>query len=192
MALSKADKVLIALYEIARRSENAISYEDLVVKAFQKFPQDFALRGYPQYPDASDVHKPIYNHLKPKGLVSVSQKTFKLTDSGRRAAQALLGDQNVGMDAARLSRSEEATLERLRHSAAARLVTEGKAEELIDTDCQRFYGFAAWTRAKEAPAYRVKILALIQHLGAIDAETAALLSRTDMELSARFPQLFKE
>ena len=51
------------MYELAGGTTKSLKYEDIVVKAFERFPDEFALRGYPQFPDASDIHKPLYGLL---------------------------------------------------------------------------------------------------------------------------------
>ena len=87
--MNKAELILLVLYRLAGRDNKSISYEDLVVGAFEAYPEKFGLRGYAQYPDASDIHKQIYSTLKPKGFVRVAQKTFQLTEAGRQRAKEL-------------------------------------------------------------------------------------------------------
>ena len=52
------------MYRLAHGHTSALKYEDIVVKAFELYPEEFALRGYSQYPDSSDIHKPLYGPLK--------------------------------------------------------------------------------------------------------------------------------
>ena len=80
--LSRADKILMVLYEMGGESRKPLRYEDIVVSVFKKYPQDFQLRGYPQYPDSSDlVHKPLYDFRK-NGLLEANNKVFVLTERG--------------------------------------------------------------------------------------------------------------
>lgn len=190
--MSKAEKILATLHELTTRRAGAVPYEDLVVAAFERYPGDFALRGYPQYPDASDIHKPIYNSLKPQGLVRVVNKTCQLTESGRQLAAALA--QADSPPAAplepRLTRKQTIEIRRQLASDAVRLVAAGEEDDLIDTDCQRFYGFAPWTKPKAAMAARYDFLAMLDVLAQSDPSKATLLKRTDSILHTRFTHLF--
>ena len=196
--MNKAEKVLLALARLCRETKAAVSYEDLVVAAFEAFPEDFALRGYPQYPDASDVHKPIYKQLRPQGLVLVSNKTFRITEAGAHRAAELESHLSVGGGSSaeeagsRLSRAEEAVVQRQLRSAAKDLVVAGREKELIDTDCQRFYGFAPWSTKKEAQGRRAEFIATLAILKQTSPELARVLDKTDAALFERFSYLFEE
>lgn len=185
------EKVLVALYRISDNNGKAISYEDLVVAAFKAYPDDFALRGYPQYPDASDIHKPVYQILKPRGLVRISNKTFHLTEAGRQAAGALLSDDSGTYSGVRLTRRQAKALDRYMRSSAVKLVAGGEEDELIDVDCQRFYGFAAWTRPRDAKALREEFRSVLTIALDLAADGSELLERTDSALYTRFQHLFE-
>ena len=77
-------------------------------------------------------------------------------------------------------------------SAAVKLVAEGEQNELIDVDCQRFYGFAAWTKPREASALREEFRSALETISSADTQKAEILRRTDSELYLRFPDLFEE
>lgn len=189
--MKKWEKVLVTLYRLTGKNGRAVSYEDLVVEAFKAYPEDFALRGYPKYPDASDIHKPLYNLLKPRGLVRISNKTFRLTEAGGQAAEELLGKSGKQTSGSRLTRRQTQAAERYARSAAVELVTSGKDDQLIDVDCQRFYGFAAWTKPREAQALRAEFLAFLEALRLVDAAKARVLERTDETLYSQFRHLFE-
>lgn len=186
--MTKAEKILSTLARLCQETDSAITYEDLVVAAFETYPGDFSLRGYPHYPDASDIHKPIYNHLKPQGLVRVSNKTFRITEAGLEAARRLSFASNVEYpeDDRRLTRSQERALRRYEKSSAVQLMSAGKEDDLIDTDCQRFYGFAPWSSPSEASARRQEFLTILDILEQLDTPTASILRTTDQELTSRF------
>src|ERR1043166_4572614 len=75
----RPEKILVAMHRLSSGTTKMLKYEDIVVEAFKVFPDEFALRGYSQYPDSSDVHKPLYGILKRNGLVRAAHKTFGLT-----------------------------------------------------------------------------------------------------------------
>src|SRR5216684_120989 len=88
-ALSKPQKILAIMFDLCNGQSKALQYEDIVVAAFKKYNEDFQLRGYPQYPDSSDIHKPLYQ-MKRAGLVRAANKTFQLTPQGFDVARQLL------------------------------------------------------------------------------------------------------
>ena len=134
-------KILMALYEAAEGTNRLVAYEDIVVRAFKAFPSDFQLRGYPEYPDASDIHKPLYLALSKAGYVTAVNKQFRLTPLGARVAQQLLevadGTAKSGPQG-RIGREGERELTRLRSTRAHGLVAGGEPAGIVDTD---FYAF---------------------------------------------------
>jgi hypothetical protein len=67
-----------------------VPYEELVLQARRDYPEAFSLRNHPEHPDASDIHKRLYQTLKPAGLiVSVGSKVFRLTEAGVNRAKEL-------------------------------------------------------------------------------------------------------
>src|SRR5262245_42201837 len=67
--LSQPEMVLVSMYRASGGRTERIPYEEIVVRAHRDFPEAFSLRNYPQFPDASDIHKKLYQALKPNGLV---------------------------------------------------------------------------------------------------------------------------
>lgn len=51
--LSKRDKIITVLYQMSGGKKTTLKYEDIVVMLFKKYPADFHLKGYPEYPDAA-------------------------------------------------------------------------------------------------------------------------------------------
>lgn len=73
-----ARKILLAMLRLSEGSSRALEYEDIVVQAWKLFPEDFGLRKYVgEYPDASDIHKPLYGPLKERGFVLSGNKQAK-------------------------------------------------------------------------------------------------------------------
>jgi len=46
--LPKQDKLLIVVHEMVTAKMSTVTCEDIFVKAFKKYPNDFHLRGYPE------------------------------------------------------------------------------------------------------------------------------------------------
>lgn len=140
--------ILAAMLKASDSSTKLCAYEDVVVTAWKLFPQEFGLRGYvDQFPDSSDLHKPLYGPLKRDGLVRVHNKKFGLTDRGLAIAQSLRGtDEGDSRHGARVRRDQLMEIERLTKKAAVALVQEDRVEELLDTDLYDFYGVTVRTK----------------------------------------------
>src|SRR5436190_1222512 len=124
MDIPRPEKILVAMFQLSDGTNLPLEYEDIVVKSWQLFPEEFGLRKYVhQYPDSSDQHKPLYGPLKDKGYVLSGNKKFRLTEKGigyatelERAWKGLmplartLGAAEKGD---RLSRDKEAKLKRI-------------------------------------------------------------------------------
>lgn len=158
-----------------------------MVKAFGMFPDEFALRGYPQFPDSSDVHKPLYGVLKKQGLVKATQKQFALTPRGARIAQTLLEKAGTSLakngQPERLTRDVEAELERMLKSAAFQLFANEQPDRILDTDFYAFLGCTART-AKNDFIGRMKACET-----AVD--TARKLSKPDATTARSLNRLYK-
>ena len=48
---SKPEKILAVMFDLSKAESKALQYEDIVVEAFKRYPEDFQLRGYPHYPE---------------------------------------------------------------------------------------------------------------------------------------------
>ncbi len=139
------------MYELAEGSSRPLKYEDIVVKAFSLYPQDFALRGYPKYPDSSDIHKPLYGPLKRAGYILAGNKQFRLTAKGIERGRALAGGEKSGPKkvAERLSRTDESELQRIYQCDAFQLFLEGKGDGILDTDFYAYLGVTVRTDRNE-------------------------------------------
>ncbi len=142
MELQRPDKIIVAMSTLSSGSSKPLRYEDIVVKAFQMFPEDFALRGYSQYPDSSDIHKPLYGPLKRSGYVLAGNKQFRLTQKGIERAKELASTVERGgpKSGVRLTRDMEVELQRIYQTDAFRLFVEMKKEDILDTDFYAYLG----------------------------------------------------
>lgn len=148
--LTRAQKILLALYKLSGGSKKQIRFENIAVKVYKLFQADFQLRGYPQYPDTGDiVHKPLYSDLKKNGYVLSGDKYFSLTSKGIEYAKKLLNfAENNGQfildskhkDFIKLTATQEKEIQRIRESAAFELFSSGKKEEIIDIDFYAYLG----------------------------------------------------
>lgn len=153
MDIPRPEKILVAMFQLSGGSNLPLEYEDIVVKSWQLFPDEFGLRKYAhQYPDSSDQHKPLYGPLKDKGYVLSGNKKFRLTEKGiayaaelERAWKGLvpLTKAMGSKDSTdRLGRDKEAQLKRICGTDAFKLFAQGQKERILDTD---FYTYRRMT-----------------------------------------------
>ena len=186
-------KILVAMYRLSNGTTQWLKYEDIVVKAFQLFPEEFALRGYPKFPDSSDVHKPLYGALKRKGMVRAANKTFSLTQRGVETACRLTDTAGQtraqARSADRMTRDVRLEVERMLASAAYKLHLNSQDTKILDTDFYAFVGCTVRTPRNdflgrlEATEEAIKTA---KHLGKPDSETAANLDRLWSILGDKF------
>lgn len=149
---TRPEKILIAMRALSSGTTRPCRYEDIVVKAFEMFPKEFQLRGHPQYPDSSDIHKPLYGPLKRQGLVRAAHKNFALTEKGLTRAEELadMGKPSAKGDAPaktqeRLTRDMESEISRITQSQAAQLFATGEQDRILDTDFYSYVGVTVRT-----------------------------------------------
>ncbi len=147
MPLQRPDKILVTMNVLSQSSSKPLRYEDIVVRAFELFPEDFALRGYPKYPDSSDIHKPLYGPLKRAGYVLAGNKQFRLTQKGLARAKQLsaLGKGSDKGTAERLTRDKEVELHRIFQTEAFQLFSTSQGEQILDTDFYAYLGVTVRT-----------------------------------------------
>jgi hypothetical protein len=145
--LSRAEKILVFLYDFGQGNPIKVRYEDIVVGLFKKYPHDFHLKGYSEYPDTGDlIHKPLYD-FKKKGYVNATKKIFSLTERGVEFAQLLSGKKTLSDNVGdRLSRSAEIEISRVKSLEGFSLFMEGRKEKLSDNDFYNYLGVTVRTQ----------------------------------------------
>ena len=140
--------VLLSLYRAAGGGSRRVPYEDLVLQAWRDYPEAFSLRNHPEHPDASDIHKKLYQSLKFNGFViALGNKFFRLTEDGVANARALtqMGPSDSSSAGARLSREHERFLLQARTTRAFHAWIEDRKGDLVNHDCRLFFGYGATT-----------------------------------------------
>lgn len=150
MDIPRPEKILVTMFRLSDGTNQPLEYEDIVVKSWQLFPDEFGLRKYVhKYPDSSDQHKPLYGPLKDKGYVLSGNKKFRLTEKGLTYAaqleRVLKGDTSQVIKSDRLSRDKEMQLKRILSTDAFRLFAEGQKERILDTDFYTYLGVTVRT-----------------------------------------------
>jgi hypothetical protein len=145
--LSRSEKILLFLYEFGEGGRTKIRYEDIVVGLFKKYPHEFQLKGYTDYPDSGDlIHKPLYD-FKKKGYVNAENKIFSLTERGVEFARQLSGKERKSEDSKdRLSRSVATEVSRVKSLEGLLFFIDGKKEQLSDNDFYNYLGVTVRTQ----------------------------------------------
>ena len=149
--LTKSDMVLLAMYRASKGGKTRVPYEDLVLQAWRDYPGAFSLRNHPEHPDASDIHKKLYQSLKSDGLVvPLGNKCFRLTEGGVATASALDGavPSAPAGSVTRLSREQEVFLRHARATRAFRTWQNGRKNDLVNHDSRLFFGYGVSTPPK--------------------------------------------
>jgi hypothetical protein len=152
--LSKRDKILIVLYEMSSGKQIVLKYEDIVVRLFKKYPEDFHLKGYPEYPDAAS-HQSFYV-LRREGLIKIRSKFVTLTEKGITSAKQTLNEKSnlPKKSSQRLSRDITGEIDRIKNTDAFRLFATDKMEQIVDTD---FFTYLGTTVRTERTDFRARI-----------------------------------
>jgi hypothetical protein len=157
--LSITEKLLISAFDLEETGKSPFSAEDLVVAAWQKFPDAFGLAGYRDnsgclsYPNSNRVFAEIMGSkpIRKRGfLKKVGTKMYQLTEGGREHALLLLGQKNKpSTEKAGLSREIEQQLRRLFDTRATDKVARGHPEEITFYDACAFWGISPRSSAIE-------------------------------------------
>jgi len=144
--LSKAEKLLVAACLLTADGQTVFSAEDLIVRAFQAFQQDFSMKGHPEYPDSNVVLTQVMGKKAPlivRGwLEKTGVKQYRLTPKGLDDRNQLDHEQG-GIINVRLGRLLEEGLARLLKSAAFELFKSGQQEQITFHQFCRFAGLSA-------------------------------------------------
>jgi hypothetical protein len=189
----RQEKILQAIYEVAEHTTKACAYEDIVVKAWKMWPEEFGLRGYVNdYPDSSDLHKPLYGPLKRDGLVRSANKKFSLTPTGLEMAERLRNGPDVAAGRGRLTRPQAQEIQRMSNHAAVELAET--PDDLLDTDLYEFYTVTVRTAPAEfkgrITTVDAAIDAALKHKDpSIEPETVIAVAKARDALREKFTNL---
>jgi hypothetical protein len=82
--------VLLTIYRVSKGTINRVPFEEIVIRAWKDFPEQFSLNNYPQYPDSYPISKRLTNDLiTGRFVTSVSKEVYKLTEKGLGSAKEI-------------------------------------------------------------------------------------------------------
>ena len=142
--ISKVDKILLYLQEIGDSGRAKLKIEDIVVGLFKKYPHDFHLLGYPEYPDSGGlIHKRLYD-FKKKGYVNAASSIFSITERGIEMAQKIKTGEIDNIND-RLSRTAETEVSRIKSLEGFELYIQRQEDKLSDSDFYSYLGVTVRT-----------------------------------------------
>ena len=138
--LNKSEMILVALYKLYQQKNTRITLEDVAVKAWELYPKDFCMRGYPQFPNV-DIPKYI-TKLLDRGLVTGSVASYKITPKGVEQAEILAkGKQDQkGRDSKEQPRHIKTEISRLVSSKVFKYYIKDKEIDFVQSDLFDFLG----------------------------------------------------
>jgi len=143
--LSRAEKLLIAAGSITSDGKTIFTSEDMVVKVWELFREDFSLKGHEDHPDSNLVLTQVMGKKAPlitRGwLEKVGAKQYRLTSKGLHDLQNL--DRSEATPQIRVPRTLEDSLGPLLTSAAYELWRDSKREAITFYQFCRFAGLSA-------------------------------------------------
>lgn len=173
MKIGVAEKLLIAAHRLELSGQRPFSAEDLVVAAWQGYPDTFGLAGHidaagqPLYPDSNRVFAEIMGAkpIRERGyLEKVGNKTYQVTETGRaRAAELISGSAGSQTPAkAVFSRESKDEMRYLLDSRAFSKWRTDRAEEITFMDACSFWGITPRSSAIELNGRLSHVESLLQ------------------------------
>lgn len=140
--LTRQQKILLILGELSREEKKKFKFEDIAVALFKKFPEDFHLKGYKQYPDSGhSVRRPLYS-LKAAGCVTANNMFFSLTDKGSSKAEKIRNQMKGKriLPNENFDRYVNKEIERIKTLRSFELYFQKKYQKILDTDFYDYLG----------------------------------------------------
>jgi len=158
--LTVCDKIILAAYKLHNSGKQSFSLEDLVVSAWENFPDTFGLKGHSGpngklcYPDSNRVSAEIMGSKPARklGLIrKVGTKIYKLTEAGHARSLLLVQQRSSEKDVlkAGFSREVENYLKKLLSSRALEKFKNNRRDDITFYDACAFWGISPRSSAIE-------------------------------------------
>jgi hypothetical protein len=162
--LTVSEKLLVSAWRLENAGNRPFSAEDLVVAAWQAFPDAFGLAGYgSDYPDSNRVFVEIMGSkpIRSQGyLAKVGAKRYQLTEAGRQRAVRLLPGSPPAAKAD-LSRDSARELRRLLASRAMQKYKADRVDDITFHDACSFWAISPRSSRKDVEARLANFSAIV-------------------------------
>jgi len=152
--ITKQEKILLTISEITKSTNKKIKFEDIAVALFKKFPKDFHLKGYDEYPDSGDSVKRALYTLRDRGILTVNNMIFCLTekgiDTGKKLFSHTKNDKIIEKD--NIDRYILNEINRIKNLESFNLFLENRLNEISMTDMFDYLGVSVRTKRMDFKA----------------------------------------
>jgi hypothetical protein len=166
------EKILAVMMDLSKGRMVSLSVERIAVAAFKRFPADFCMNGYPEYPDTIKVSKRLYTTLKPAGLARSANGKFELTQLGIEAAKKLV--YSSARKSNKLPRGVSREINRILNCQAFVLFQSGKKDEILDSDLYEYLGASVRTPYNELKGRMSSVSEALQQFKTSNLKAAPL------------------
>ncbi len=165
--LTKQEKILLTISEITESTNKKLKFEDIAVGLFKKFPKDFHLKGYNNYPDSGDSVKRALYTLRDRGILSVNNMIFSLTEKGVDVGKNLFAHtKNEKItETDNLDRYILNEINRIKKLESFNLFLENKLDQISMTDLFDYLGVSVRTKRMDFKARLNFINEVVKNLG---------------------------
>ena len=194
MRLTVADRLLLAADRIGKGNLRSFSAEELVVRAWEEYPETFGLRGIlddhgrPQYPDSNRVFAEIMGSkpLRRQGLLEkVGTKTYRLTEAGRQRVNELSDEEPYDIARRSVNRRLQENIRRLTRARAVSKLRRGAESSITFLDACSFWGITPRSSAMALESRLAHVGAVLQQIRNVSGPGAAVIVDRSVRLSTR-------
>lgn len=184
--LTVADRLLIVAHRISGDQCNPFSAEQLVISAWQAYPESFGLKGFlnenghPEYPDSNRVFAEIMGSkpLRKRGLLEkINNKTYRLTEAGKQRASVLANEKVQDITRRSLDRKQQEDVRRLIRSRVFTKFSSAKKSRITFLDACSFWGISPRSSAMHLEARLAHIKETLYQVKAYVASGTVSLDR---------------
>jgi len=191
--ITKKDKILYTIIKMYNDKSLLLRYEDILVKVFKSFPEDFQIRFYPEFPDTDSIRRALYQ-LIPEGYIRISNRNCALTkegiDKGLEIIKYIDGN-DIQIDGRRdLNYNSE--IKRLLALQGFNMFSSGHSDKIIDQDFYEFYRVSVRTRKLEIIGKINQTSLVIKRYFEDNKVVAEKINEYSLYLQQKFSELFKE
>ena len=191
--LLKKEKILYTLFLMSEGKKIDLRYEDVLVRAYEYFPEDFHFKNYPQYPDTDTLRRELY-WLIPAGFVRISNRKCMLTDSGLEKGNDLMflikGKKLEITSQQEIQVEKEVT--RILKLQGFQMFLQKKYNQIIDRDYYEFFNVSVRTRSVEIEGSFQHVKFLVEKIAMTNKSLAKKLKGYSQFLIDKFSNLFKD
>lgn len=184
--ISKSDKILFIINFLTEKRKDIITVEDIAVTAWKKWPDEFCMRGYPNFPNV-DIQKFITRLLE-NALIVGGVQNYKITEKGRQYVsekfQNNIKKSKHPNPILQVPRHVKFELARIMSTEVFKLYMKGKNDEFLESDFFEFMGTSPRSvTTKDRNIFQIRYNSLVKEV--------LPFCQKNKNLDARYPQILE-